>query len=130
MFTLRFAFKNIISRKSSFVIILFIAFSIAVMVIANAVFDGTGNGIEKTFSSKENVESIMRSALRRKFTSQVHIDCVREADVYNVIEEQSIEGLTILSVDLKTIQGQPVDYITFTATSLPLLSTVNFTVQE
>ena len=51
MFTLRFAFKNIISRKSSFVIILFIAFSIAVMVIANAVFDGTGNGIEKTFSS-------------------------------------------------------------------------------
>lgn len=51
MFTLRFAFRNIISRKSSFVIILFIAFSIAVMVIANAVFDGTGNGIEKTFSS-------------------------------------------------------------------------------
>ncbi|MBP5403430.1 MAG: FtsX-like permease family protein [Treponema sp.] len=51
MFTLNFAFRNITSRKSSIVIILFIAFSIAVMVMANAVFDGTGNGIEKTFSS-------------------------------------------------------------------------------
>ena len=86
--------------------------------------------LEKTFSSEENVESIMRSALRRKFTSQVHIDYVREADVYNVLEELNIESLTILSVDLKTIQGQPVEYITFPATSLPLLSTVNCTVQE
>lgn len=86
--------------------------------------------IEKTFSSEENVESIMRSALRRKFTSQVHIDYVREADVYNVIEELNIEGLTVLSVDLKTMQGQPVEYITFPATSLPLLSTVNCTIQE
>ena len=86
--------------------------------------------IEKTFSSEENVEGIMRSALRRKFTSQVHIDYVREANVYNALEELNIEGLTILSVDLKTIQGQSVDYITFPATSLPLLSTINCTIQE
>ena len=86
--------------------------------------------LDKTFTSEKNVESILRSALRRKFTSQVHIDCVREADVYNVIEELNIEGLTVLSVNLTTIQGQPVDYITFPATSLPLLSTINFTVQE
>lgn len=86
--------------------------------------------LEKTFSSEENVESIMRSALKRKFTSQVHIDYVREADVYNVLEELNIEGLTILSVDLKTTYGQPVEYITFPATSLPLLSTVNCTIQE
>lgn len=86
--------------------------------------------LEKTFASEENVENKVRSALRRKFTSQVHIDYVREADVYNAIEELNIEGLTVLSVDLKTIQGQSVEYITFPATSLPLLSTVNCTVQE
>lgn len=85
---------------------------------------------EKTFSSEENVENKMRSALKRKFTSQVHIDYVREADVYNVLEELNIEGLTILSVDLRTLQGQSVEYITFPATSLPLLSSINFTVQE
>lgn len=51
MFILNFAFKNVASRKSSYIIILFIAFSIGIMVLANAIFDGTGNGIEKTFSS-------------------------------------------------------------------------------
>lgn len=60
MFTLRFAFKNIISRKSSLVIILFIAFSIAIMVMANAVFDGTGNGIEKTFSTSFTGDVVVR----------------------------------------------------------------------
>lgn len=61
MFTLRFAFKNIISRKSSLVIILFIAFSIALLVVANAVFDGTGNGIEKTFSSNFTGDVVVRA---------------------------------------------------------------------
>lgn len=60
MFTLRFAFKNIISRKSSLVIILFIAFSIALLVVANAVFDGTGNGIEKTFSTNFTGDVVVR----------------------------------------------------------------------
>lgn len=61
MFTLRFAFKNIISRKSSLVIILFIAFSIALLVVANAVFDGTGNGIEKTFSTSFTGDIVVRA---------------------------------------------------------------------
>ena len=61
MFILRFAFKNIISRKSSLVIVLFIAFSIAVMVMANAIFDGTGNGIEKTFSSSFTGDVVVRA---------------------------------------------------------------------
>lgn len=60
MFTLKFAFRNIISRKSSLVIILFIAFSIALLTVANAVFDGTGNGIEKTFSSSFTGDVVVR----------------------------------------------------------------------
>ena len=60
MFTLNFAFKNIISRKSSLVIILFIAFSIAVLVMANAVFDGTKSGIEKTFSQNFTGDIVIR----------------------------------------------------------------------
>ncbi len=60
MFTLKFAFKNIISRKSSLVIILFIAFSIAALVMANAVFDGTKSGIEKTFSQNFTGDIVIR----------------------------------------------------------------------
>ncbi|MCR5612881.1 ABC transporter permease [Treponema sp.] len=62
MFTLRFAFKNIISRKSSLVIVLFIAFSIGILIMANAVFDGTGNGIEKTFSTSFTGDVVIRPA--------------------------------------------------------------------
>ncbi len=49
MYVFRLAAKNVISRKSSVVIILFIAFAIALLAISNAVFDGTDNGIETTF---------------------------------------------------------------------------------
>lgn len=62
MFTLKFAFRNIVSRKSSLVIILFIAFSISVLIMANAVFDGTGNGIEKTFSSSFTGDVVIKPA--------------------------------------------------------------------
>lgn len=60
MFTIKFALKNIVSRKSSLVIILFIAFSIAALVMANAVFDGTKSGIEKTFSQNFTGDIVIR----------------------------------------------------------------------
>ncbi|MCR5605750.1 MAG: FtsX-like permease family protein [Treponema sp.] len=46
---LRLAYKNIIARKSSIVIILFIAFAIMLLVVTNSVFDSTERGIEETF---------------------------------------------------------------------------------
>lgn len=61
MFSLRFAFKNVVSRKSSLVIILFISFSIGILVMANAVFDGTGHGIEKVFSSSFTGDVVIRA---------------------------------------------------------------------
>lgn len=60
MFALKFAFKNIISRKSSLVIVLFVAFSIALLVMANAIFDGTRTGIEKTFSGNFTGDIVIR----------------------------------------------------------------------
>ena len=49
MYAFHLAFKNIISRKSSIVIIIFIAFALALLVLSNAVFDGTDNGIENSY---------------------------------------------------------------------------------
>ena len=60
MFALKLAFKNVISRKSSLVIILFIAFSIAMLVVCNAVFDGTGSGIEQTFVQSFTGDIVIR----------------------------------------------------------------------
>ncbi len=60
MFAFRLAFKNVISRRSSFVIVLFVAFSIALLVMSNAVFDGTRTGIEKTFSGNFTGDIVIR----------------------------------------------------------------------
>ena len=49
MYAIKLALKNVVSRKSSIVIILFIAFAITLLVLSNAVFDGTDSGIENTF---------------------------------------------------------------------------------
>ena len=47
--TLKLAFRNIFSRKSSFVIVLFITFAITMFIVVNAIFDGTDNGIKTVF---------------------------------------------------------------------------------
>lgn len=50
MYAFKLAFKNIISRKSSIVIILFITFAISLLVLFNAIFDGTDHGLEEAFA--------------------------------------------------------------------------------
>lgn len=54
------AFKNIISRKSSVVIILFIAFALALMTVINSVFDSTENGVEKVFARSFTGDFVVR----------------------------------------------------------------------
>ena len=49
MFAFRFALRNVLSRRSSAVIVLFITFTLALLVISNAVFDGTDSGMEHTY---------------------------------------------------------------------------------
>ncbi len=54
------AFKNIISKKSSFVIIFFIAFAVMLLVITNAVFDSTEQGVQETFVSSFTGDIVIR----------------------------------------------------------------------
>lgn len=54
------AYKNIISRKSSVVIILFIAFSLSLMTVINSIFDSTENGVEKVFARSFTGDFVVR----------------------------------------------------------------------
>ena len=56
----KLALKNIISRKSSIVIVLFIAFAVATLVLTNAIFDSTENGIQETFVSSFTGDLVIR----------------------------------------------------------------------
>ena len=59
-YTLKLAFKNIFSRKSSFVIVLFITFAITMFIVVNAIFDGTDNGIKTVFMDSFTGDLIIR----------------------------------------------------------------------
>ena len=54
------AFKNIISKKSSFVIILFIAFAVMMLVVTNSIFDSTEQGVQDTFISSFTGDIVIR----------------------------------------------------------------------
>ena len=60
MFAFRFALRNVLSRKSSIVIILFIALSICLLVASNAIFDGTDTGMEHTFVNSFTGDIVIR----------------------------------------------------------------------
>lgn len=57
----RLAIKNITSRKSSLVIVLFISFAVMLMCIINSIFDSTENGIEKVFSRSFTGDFVIRA---------------------------------------------------------------------
>lgn len=54
------ALKNIITKKSSYVIVLFIAFAVMLLVVTNAVFDSTEKGVQETFVSSFTGDIVIR----------------------------------------------------------------------
>ena len=56
----KLACKNVFSRRSSFVIILFISFAVCLFCLANAVFDSTEQGVQTTYVSSFTGDLIIR----------------------------------------------------------------------
>ena len=84
---------------------------------------------DTVFLSEDSAEEQMSTALLKVYRSQIHTDFIREADIYNTLEELNIAGLTLLSVDLK-YNGNEVDYVSIPVTSLAYLNTITFTSEE
>ena len=57
---LKLAFKSVISRKSSIVIILFITFAVCLFCLANAVFDSTEQGVQTNYVASFTGDFIVR----------------------------------------------------------------------
>lgn len=58
--SLYLALKNIITKKSSYIIVLFIAFAVMMLVVTNAVFDSTEKGVQETFVSSFTGDIVIR----------------------------------------------------------------------
>ena len=57
---LKLAYKNVISRKSSFIIVLFVSFAVCLFCVANAVFDSTEQGVQENYVSSFTGNLIIR----------------------------------------------------------------------
>ena len=57
---LRLALKNILSRKSSAAIVLFVSAAISLLVVINSVFDCTEYGIEEVFKNSFTGDFVIR----------------------------------------------------------------------
>ncbi len=57
---LKLAYKNVISRRSSFVIILFVSFAVCLFCLANALFDSTEQGVQENYISSFTGDLLIR----------------------------------------------------------------------
>ena len=80
--------------------------------------------VDTNFLSASSAREQITSALFKNYRSQLYIDFIREADIYNAIEALDIAGLTLLSVDLK-YNNEAVDYIAVPPSCLVYLENVN-----
>ena len=56
----KLALKNILARKSSVVIVLFMTLVATLLIVANAVFDSTEKGVESSFVQSFTGDFIIR----------------------------------------------------------------------
>ena len=85
--------------------------------------------VDTNFLSASSAREQITSVLLKDYRSQLHIDFIREADIYNVIEALDIAGLTLLSVDLKK-NNEAVDYIAVPPSCLVYLENVDAEASE
>lgn len=85
--------------------------------------------VDINFLSASSASEQITAGLLKDYRSQLHIDFIREADIYNTIEALDIAGLTLLSVDLK-YNNEAVDYIAVPPSRLAYLENVNVVSSE
>lgn len=61
---LKLALKSVVSRRSSFVIVLFITFAVCLFCLANAVFDSTEQGVQTNYIASFTGDFIIRPKAR------------------------------------------------------------------
>jgi len=95
-------------------------------------FNKTEFGIEVIYRvndiyiSNYEAQKAIRTTLFNHFVSEVHVDYIKEDEVYELIDSLGLSGIEILGINLS--QGSSnVDYISVPKTRIPELTQVTFT---
>lgn len=81
--------------------------------------------VNATYIDPYDAQTQIRTALFNKFVSEVHVDFVKEDDIYNTIEALGLSGIELLAVNLK-YNGEEVNYIEVPQTRTPEIRNITF----
>ena len=81
--------------------------------------------VNATYIDPYDAQKQIRTALFNKFVSEVHVDFVKEDDIYNTIESLGLSGIELLAVNLK-YNGEEVNYIEVPQTRTPEIRNITF----
>ena len=82
--------------------------------------------INRTYANEYDIRREIRTVLFNTFTSEKHVDYIKEDDFYNAIEALGITGIELLGVNLK-YNNSNVSYIEIPSSRIPELTNVIFT---
>ena len=82
----------------------------------------------ETYATKLSVENAIKSLLITSLNSNVHVDYIKETDIYTVLENLNINGVEILNVDILDSEGTAQPYIAVPISRIPYVTDVTFPV--
>ena len=82
----------------------------------------------ETYATKFSVENAIKSLLITSLNSNVHVDYIKETDIYAVLENLNINGVEILNVDILDSEGTEQPYIAVPISRIPYVTDVTFPV--
>lgn len=80
--------------------------------------------IDSIYVNKDSLEAEIEDILKNKLNTQLHVDYIKEVDVYNAIAEENLAGVSILNVDL-LVDDVPVAYVDVPISRISYLIHVN-----
>lgn len=81
--------------------------------------------IEGMFANKDDVQALITQTLKKQYTTNLHIDFVKESDIYALLDSLNMEGVEILDVNLMRNQAR-VNYFEVPISRVPHLTDVTF----
>ena len=112
MYFFRLALKNVFSRRSSAVIIVFITLAISLLMIVNAVFDSTDEGIEAIFRNSFTGDIVVRECSKENTSLFGNVSIIDES----VIPTKELTNLKALKEFLSSYKD---------ITVVPMITTIS-----
>lgn len=82
--------------------------------------------LDTIYITQERARAEIRSFLESNFRGHVHVDYVREEDIYNKLKEFNVAGIDILNIDILDSNNEAVAYLEVPASDIPYLYDVTF----